>query len=852
MKKLLKKGRYLNHPRTGWLKYSLDICPLLNQRNLWSILLMVLIAQAQPLRAQMIDTLLWEDFDGGALPNNWQLINIDSLPIAMEPCGYGISQLSNLTDSAWVITDSLGSIGNYVAAGSRVYWDGVPCGAVVDTPQGSDDWLITDTIQLKTNSYLRWSDAILNNLASNAYEVRITAGTVGDLLADSLMPPLLNISRSLLSQVWTKRQLNLTEAGFVNQKIYVAFRNNDFCEGCSGAGPPGNPPVIFIDSIYVFDLPARDVSVDTLYLPSYVALGNTTISGRITNFGADTINSMTLSWSVNDGTIYTDALTGLSIPTFDSAYNFGITYDFVHDTVWNPASSGNYVIKLWVSAVNGQADQNTANDTITQTVRVASSIPKKMVLIETYNGTWNGWCPDGDYKLQKILDNNPDVFGISAHINDSMQANGLIPSEGGDDLILGYSNVGDLFMAGSRSRATVDRYLFGGQSEVTLDIPPSDTSLWKDKVMERLATPVPVEVFIDHTYDTAGTRDLTVNVTAFYTGPDTGNYRINCYIVEDSVSSVGLLYDQKNQMNALPGHPYEGAGDPIVGYVHRHVLRYLLGGPWGRDAGIPPMISDGNFYTYPFSYPGGLPGQWKEKDIKLVAFVQRFNALDTSDRAIINAAVTHLVNAYDLSVITVNIADTAYDDSTYTIAGKLKSFGTEVVGKFDLNWNIDGGAINKQTVSGVSIPKDDTFSYTHSITWLPPAPGTYTLRIWADKINDQEDRNHSNDTLTKVIVAIPGVGIVEQQQRAANYIKVYPSPTSSILNVEFVLQERSEVEVIVMNVIGKRVVVKTSQANQGFNRQIFDMSELNNGLYLIMIRTEKQIWVKRFSVIVNR
>ncbi|MFT5779579.1 MAG: hypothetical protein ACI837_002538 [Crocinitomicaceae bacterium] len=69
-------------------------------------------------------------------------------------------------------------------------------------------------------------------------------------------------------------------------------------------------------------------------------------------------------------------------------------------------------------------------------------------------------------------------------------------------------------------------------------------------------------------------------------------------IVEKEVTVTGTGYDQTNFDNMTPGHPYEGAGSPIVGFVHKNVLRKYLGGPWWTAGQIPASVSFGTEASY--------------------------------------------------------------------------------------------------------------------------------------------------------------------------------------------------------------------------------------------------------------
>ncbi len=568
--------------------------------------------------AQIIDTVLFEDFQSG-VPANFVLRDMD---------GYTPNPPVSYITSAWVTRDNLHNpgVGDSVAVSTAFYTIGASVYA--------NDWIITPPIVLTTNSFLSYKAAKSAVIDFSYYDVRIAQDTaIASFLANSPLDS--TYSGGDINYLGETRTIDIESAGYSNDTFYIAFRNNTytFVDQFSE---------LYLDSIYIFELTGRDVAMNTLNIGKYVAVGgNNTLTGELYNNGADTIYSMNLNWNVNSGPVNTQNLSAIAIPPFTN-------YNYSHSINWVPPSVGYYQVNIWVDTINGDMDQYNANDTLVVNTFAVSPAPTKRVLVEEFaSAAINGWVPDGDYKLQQILDSDPNVIGAAIHFNDSMEI------LDGANVILAYSNFSaGTFLSGSKCAALVDRYLFSDQSSVSLRIVPTDTFLWSDKVTEKLNEQPALDISLTNYFDTI-TRALSVDVTAKYEGPDTGDFRFNCYIVEDSVSKIGALYDQFNHLDSSAGHPYEFTGNPIVGYNHMHVVRYMFGGPWGTvSSGIPSIVPVGDSITYQYNYPGGgLPTQWKYEDITLVAFVQKYNLTDTSDREIVNAVSSKL-----------NISTTGIDD----------------------------------------------------------------------------------------------------------------------------------------------------------------------------------------------
>jgi hypothetical protein len=162
--------------------------------------------------------------------------------------------------------------------------------------------------------------------------------------------------------------------------------------------------------IYGYDLTTTvsdtfDLSMEVFNLANMVPIGqNVDIKGSLTNEGIDTITSFDLNYQVDNGSVVTQNITGVSIASFDS-------YSFTHSTPWVPAN-GVHTVSVWASNLNGHADQNTSNDTITkQTVGYnPASAVQRIPLYETFTSSTCGPCVAGNTNMQALFQANPNKW----------------------------------------------------------------------------------------------------------------------------------------------------------------------------------------------------------------------------------------------------------------------------------------------------------------------------------------------------------------------------------------------------------------------------------------------------------
>ena len=249
----------------------------------------------------------------------------------------------------------------------------------------------------------------------------------------------------------------------------------------------------------------------------------------------------------------------------------------------------------------------------------------KRVLLEEFTGAHCGQCPMGSYTLDSLLGVYPELIGVSLHtysIQDAM----FFPQ---------IDTIGTSYAPGAPVGAT-DRIYWGSWPYV------AETSAnWNARIQARLAVAPQLSVIVNATWNSV-TRNITTQITTnILSNMATGDYRFNLYVVEDSVTGTGSGYDQSNIYNGVSGNPFYGLGDPIVGYVHRHVVRAILPQSWGQSGLISSAPMMGQNFSTTMNYT--LPASYNENRVKLVAFVSEFTANHQGDE-VFNVAEADLLS----------------------------------------------------------------------------------------------------------------------------------------------------------------------------------------------------------------
>ncbi|MBN2730369.1 MAG: Omp28-related outer membrane protein [Bacteroidales bacterium] len=246
---------------------------------------------------------------------------------------------------------------------------------------------------------------------------------------------------------------------------------------------------------------------------------------------------------------------------------------------------------------------------ISQTASFAQFSVQK-VLIEVFTGAWGGYGPDGFVVLESVLASDSNIYAVNIHVSDAMEP----PEASGIES----------FYGPAYPQAVINR-----------DDAPISRGSWLAYATNILSGASSADVIFDSVNFNLSTRELEIHMRTVFTGSVTGDLRMNVIIVEDSVTGSGTGYDQVNYDNNTAGHPYQGAGNPIVGMPHRYVARDYLGDEWGVSGIIPSSVSFGSVYTHVFNYT--IPASYDYQKISLIGFVSYYGA-GVSDREILNVA----------------------------------------------------------------------------------------------------------------------------------------------------------------------------------------------------------------------
>lgn len=287
----------------------------------------------------------------------------------------------------------------------------------------------------------------------------------------------------------------------------------------------------------------------TLIEPITGLAGQTRIpSLQIRNLGVNNINSFDVDFNYNGNTI-TENITGLNLNTTDV---YQVTFNNTLSLV-----GGINTGTATVYNVNGLGpDDDPTDDQMSINIEALIPAEGKLVIGEEATGTWCGWCPRGAVALN-WMDNDYEGYwqGIAIHNSDPMTDvdydNGMAP------------------------------YIGGYPSGMVDRVQEIDPGLFKNDFLQRII--IEPNGIITNGAELIGDTLLKVNLTVEFQNSVSGNYKLACILVEDSVTGTTPQYYQSNSYSGgasgslidVDGSDWANkpSNVPALQMVYRHVAR---------------------------------------------------------------------------------------------------------------------------------------------------------------------------------------------------------------------------------------------------------------------------------------
>lgn len=385
-------------------------------------------------------------------------------------------------------------------------------------------------------------------------------------------------------------------------------------------------------------LPGSDIVLGHVIMPAYSAVGEPlTYSGDFVNFGANTVNSISVVVHADDSeTVFT--VDGLDVEPRGTG-SFSIS-DFVLDAEGEPDT--------WVEVrnVNGVPDAAPYdNASRHKSLLCLDDYVRRNVLLEVFSTERCPNCPGYHQAIADVLGDKAGLVEIGHHAGyytDSYTIDESLQYEW-------FYKPGWLYAPAVMFDRTCmyDNYpTIFNDSVPVMDCEKEGLEVFYD---ESIAVPAFATVNIEPTLDISS-RHLDLNVNGgMLVREKASNPCLFVFLTEDSVLTT-------TQSGA--------SGD----YYHRHVARRSLTPAWGEQVDLK------NGYSENFSVD--IPEEWNMKNVSVVAFVGNYDASDRNNCEVLNSAERSIADLMPSGIDDIACVGENRILGVYTLSGtRMNTYG---------------------------------------------------------------------------------------------------------------------------------------------------------------------------------
>jgi len=394
-----------------------------------------------------------------------------------------------------------------------------------------------------------------------------------------------------------------------------------------------------------------------IYVKDFYEPGLHTISGTIKSSN-DPLNSIKVSWQLNGGEIKEEI-----IVEFDSYQDGSSKYYNVFTTIdgFLVDDYQENEIEIWLTEPDGEEDEDITPTGNIYAFERTLLTTQTSILLEEVTATHCGWCPEAHYRSDVLEDQYADqLIAITLHQNDGMNSDNV------DDVV----DEWDI----PRPRGMFNRMYI--EDDVILDGENASIEhrfkFWDDLMRFALTKTAPVAMAVETDYDD-DSKILTVDAGATFIREMEGDFRFNCFIVQNTFSSDDPEFSQDNNYYNDDESPFYNFDDPINNYEHKRWVREILGGAWGEENSIEEEVFPMSEFTHSWTYE--LPDDFDEDEMTIVVVVQEYHS-NNEKRPILNSISVAMGDNHSYEIVEHNSSTVFEVDVKILLEGAYQENGT--------------------------------------------------------------------------------------------------------------------------------------------------------------------------------
>lgn len=193
--------------------------------------------------------------------------------------------------------------------------------------------------------------------------------------------------------------------------------------------------------------------------------------------------------------------------------------------------------------------------------------------------------------------------------------------------------------------------------------------------------------------------------------------------------------------------------------------------------------------------------------------------------------------------VSCNAAFVVSPDSLTNDSSSVLVYNTSTGSNLTYFWDFGDGNTSTQAYPNYTYATAGPFELCLTVTSDSGCTSTYCDSIGAGGIV-LKTGGFTINTVAPVVTS------VEENQEFLSDLTVYPNPIKDVLNLEMNLNKSTQVNVKVLDLVGNVVGLIANKEMIGFNKLYWQTEGLANGVYVLSIKTENRLTVRK--LILNR
>ena len=188
--------------------------------------------------------------------------------------------------------------------------------------------------------------------------------------------------------------VSTADMGKSNVKFCIFFEGNSY-----------NLYSWHFDDIEIFTQENLDLRMVSIDVPEIIEAGETEVKFTVQNIGKETVSSFQIETS-NIADSYCGTM---DVQTFETALAPFETKQFTLKNTFN-LNPGDYSLPINITKVNGSADNDESNNSMTKSFAVTMGFTQRIPIIEHFSSSTCGPCKDVNIEMNTFTNNNPGKY----------------------------------------------------------------------------------------------------------------------------------------------------------------------------------------------------------------------------------------------------------------------------------------------------------------------------------------------------------------------------------------------------------------------------------------------------------